>query len=391
MPSTSFISAVGSLSAAIALGVSVSSCGSTDAAQPRGYGSPSGSGGQAGSGTGIVPPVGGSGGNGGSSIISFPDGGARGDSGLEACATGEAQAARLPVYLLFVLDGSGSMSHDNKWVAATGAIDAIFADMEIEGRPRRRRGAHRLFRLDRSQPQRRRHVSDGARRSHCLRRPGATREADRADRSPRRTPIQHADRPRAHRWLRRAVAIAAGGAAAFRWQESPRPHHRRHPDRPRLQNAEQGRVGRLRAELLREDGRLRARADSAPRAHPDVRHRRRTASGRLHDVRPLFSRGARHRRRLEPAWLQPQGERRGRHEHVLLQRRSHRRDGDRHAAGVHDGHQRHSRPGVIVHARHHAEPRRRTNRPDQGQRRSRRHHRPTRSDGRMDVRRSPAP
>jgi hypothetical protein len=58
---------------------------------------------------------------------------ATGDSGLNSCATGSAIASREPVYLLFVLDGSGSMSHDNKWVAATGAIDAIFADMQAKG------------------------------------------------------------------------------------------------------------------------------------------------------------------------------------------------------------------------------------------------------------------
>jgi hypothetical protein len=51
------------------------------------------------------------------------------------CATGSASAARLPVYLMFVLDGSGSMNHDNKWVAVTGAINAIFADMQTKADP----------------------------------------------------------------------------------------------------------------------------------------------------------------------------------------------------------------------------------------------------------------
>jgi hypothetical protein len=55
-----------------------------------------------------------------------------GDSGLAGCATGDAAASREPVYLLFVLDGSGSMSHDNKWVAVTSAIDAIFTDMSMK-------------------------------------------------------------------------------------------------------------------------------------------------------------------------------------------------------------------------------------------------------------------
>lgn len=57
------------------------------------------------------------------------------DSGLQSCATGEAQASREAIYLLFVLDGSGSMSSNNKWSAATGAIDAIFSDMQTKADP----------------------------------------------------------------------------------------------------------------------------------------------------------------------------------------------------------------------------------------------------------------
>jgi hypothetical protein len=50
-----------------------------------------------------------------------------GDAG---CATASAAAARAPVYMLFVLDGSGSMGQDNKWTAVTGALQSIFASME---------------------------------------------------------------------------------------------------------------------------------------------------------------------------------------------------------------------------------------------------------------------
>jgi hypothetical protein len=36
---------------------------------------------------------------------------------------------------MFVLDGSGSMRHDNKWVAVTGALNAIFTDMKAKADP----------------------------------------------------------------------------------------------------------------------------------------------------------------------------------------------------------------------------------------------------------------
>ncbi len=46
-----------------------------------------------------------------------------------ACATATAQAHRDPVYLFFVVDGSGSMLSDNKWLAQAAALDAIFDDI----------------------------------------------------------------------------------------------------------------------------------------------------------------------------------------------------------------------------------------------------------------------
>jgi hypothetical protein len=55
-----------------------------------------------------------------------------GDAG---CATGSAQAKRQPVYLLFVLDGSGSMSSDNKWTAVVPALQSIFGEMEQAADP----------------------------------------------------------------------------------------------------------------------------------------------------------------------------------------------------------------------------------------------------------------
>jgi hypothetical protein len=73
-----------------------------------------------------------------------PDGGAgQSDTGtlvgdgssLEApsldagCATATAKANRAPVYILFLLDGSGSMSEENKWPAATGALVDLIGSM----------------------------------------------------------------------------------------------------------------------------------------------------------------------------------------------------------------------------------------------------------------------
>ena len=50
-----------------------------------------------------------------------------------ACATATAAAARSPVYMLIVLDGSGSMSQDNKWYAVVPALEAFFDDLQRQG------------------------------------------------------------------------------------------------------------------------------------------------------------------------------------------------------------------------------------------------------------------
>jgi von Willebrand factor type A domain len=49
------------------------------------------------------------------------------------CATASSEAKRQPVYLLFVLDGSGSMNQDNKWTAVVPALQSIFAQMASSG------------------------------------------------------------------------------------------------------------------------------------------------------------------------------------------------------------------------------------------------------------------
>jgi hypothetical protein len=57
------------------------------------------------------------------------------DLGDAGCATGSAQAKRQPVYLLFVLDGSGSMKEDNKWTAVVPALQSIFIEMQQAADP----------------------------------------------------------------------------------------------------------------------------------------------------------------------------------------------------------------------------------------------------------------
>jgi len=45
------------------------------------------------------------------------------------CATATASVTRQPVYMLIVLDGSGSMQMENKWSAVVPALDAFFDDL----------------------------------------------------------------------------------------------------------------------------------------------------------------------------------------------------------------------------------------------------------------------
>jgi hypothetical protein len=49
------------------------------------------------------------------------------DSG---CATATAQVERDPIYMLVVLDGSGSMAEDGKWAAVVPALEAFIDDLE---------------------------------------------------------------------------------------------------------------------------------------------------------------------------------------------------------------------------------------------------------------------
>ncbi|HTQ45620.1 MAG TPA: vWA domain-containing protein [Polyangiaceae bacterium] len=122
------------VSLAAAVAASSAACGSTKS--DSGFGESSSSGGSGSSsgaasgsssgGSGSSSGLGGSSGSFGDGSVA-EGGGSLGDAG---CATASAKATKTPVYLLFVLDGSGSMSQDNKWTAATAALDAIFSDMQ---------------------------------------------------------------------------------------------------------------------------------------------------------------------------------------------------------------------------------------------------------------------
>ena len=120
------------VAAAIAVGCSGTRPGSGFGPPPGDDGNePDSSGGGSGSSSG------GSSGSSSGTIGSFGDAGPH-DSGLNAdsgCATASAQATRAPVYMLFILDGSGSMGMDNKWTAVVPALQSIFADMNKAADP----------------------------------------------------------------------------------------------------------------------------------------------------------------------------------------------------------------------------------------------------------------
>ena len=47
-----------------------------------------------------------------------------------SCASATGKASRVPAYMLFVVDGSGSMANDNKWVAAADALKSVFDELK---------------------------------------------------------------------------------------------------------------------------------------------------------------------------------------------------------------------------------------------------------------------
>jgi hypothetical protein len=115
--------ALASIPLAAACGSSASGGPFVNGGSSSGGGGSSGGGAAAGSGSG----------SGGSTVILGSDDAGSSTSTISpeaGCATASATATRAPVYMLFVLDGSGSMGQDNKWTAVTGALTSIFASME---------------------------------------------------------------------------------------------------------------------------------------------------------------------------------------------------------------------------------------------------------------------
>jgi hypothetical protein len=84
------------------------------------------------SGEGDRPNGGGAGGS--SGVIGFGGDASIADSAISAdaaCATTTAKASKQPVYMLIVLDGSGSMRNENKWAAVVPALDTFFDDPSL--------------------------------------------------------------------------------------------------------------------------------------------------------------------------------------------------------------------------------------------------------------------
>jgi Mg-chelatase subunit ChlD len=121
---------VGQLIAAfVFLGVAISAAAGCGGSNPNGGFTNGGSGGGNGDDSGTLLGGGGaSGGLGG-------DGGGGSNLLDSGCATATAATQRSPVYMLVVLDGSGSMQSDNKWTGVVPALDAFFDDLLSKADP----------------------------------------------------------------------------------------------------------------------------------------------------------------------------------------------------------------------------------------------------------------
>jgi von Willebrand factor type A domain len=118
--------------------VGAASCGGTKGAAPGGFGD-DGSGGSSGGsassddgGESFSPDAGNLSNLFGGGDAAVSTGAPLGDAG---CATAMSQVQRSAVYLLFVLDGSGSMKQENKWTAVVPALTDIFSQMSTDADP----------------------------------------------------------------------------------------------------------------------------------------------------------------------------------------------------------------------------------------------------------------
>lgn len=100
-------------------------------------GSSSSGGGGGGSGSGSSGGLGDDGGSSSSGMLGSSSGGGA-DASISpdaGCATGSYTGQKQPVYMLFILDGSGSMQQNNKWTAVVPALKSIFSDMNAKKDP----------------------------------------------------------------------------------------------------------------------------------------------------------------------------------------------------------------------------------------------------------------
>src|SRR5262249_52974278 len=110
------------LAIASTLAVCVAACGGADSSTFDGNGN--GNGGKNNGGGGGEKP--------GPGNTSVPRDG--GGAGVDSeCAQSSAKAELVPVYLVFMVDRSGSMSQDSKWVSVVPVLESFFSDSKSAG------------------------------------------------------------------------------------------------------------------------------------------------------------------------------------------------------------------------------------------------------------------
>ena len=150
-------------------------------------------------------------------------------AGRRGCATAIVGSQAAAVYLLFVLDGSGSMNQDNKWTAVVPALTVDLSQMA----PRATRASVQGSSCSPTRTTRRPGAGPYP-RAPTFPSPSSTRRIRRASTSalpgmPLGT--WNADGRGADGRLWRARDLHGGSAAARRRQEGARSHHRRRADR----------------------------------------------------------------------------------------------------------------------------------------------------------------
>ena len=247
---------------------------------------------------------------------------------------------------------SGSMNHDNKWVAAIGAIDGIFTKMQTNADPGV--GAGLIVYSDSQDP----NLNVGGDYPTNIDVPIAFVDQPHRDKLVGRTAPP--DAPQSNTPTGRALTGAYAELAGF---QAPA---------PLLPNGKK--VVVLLTDGIPTDRDCKTMSKDGSEDYPNNFCVKMAATqlattgpmgpietfvigtgpvpGDFEMIRHLFSRAPRGRRRLRAARLRPQGQHRRRDELLLLPDRSHRCHGRQDPAGVHGRHRRHPRPGLVVHAGH---------------------------------------